>query len=456
MMTGGRHAELIWHRRSGKDEITLHATAIRAMERPATYWHMLPKKDQVRRAIWEAVNPHTGRRRIDEAFPHEIRSVTREHEMLIKFVNGSTWQALGSDNYEGSIGSPPAGIVYSEWPQAKPAARAYLRPILAENDGWQVFIGTPRGKNHGFKTFNAAKKNPQAFAQKLTAEQTSVFTAEQLEYEKRELIEEWGEDMGLALYEQEYLCSFDAAVLGAFYAAEARRLESEGRLTRVPHDPDHPVHVSTDIGHTDDCAIWWFQVINGEVRILECISESGKDPDWFCSQLLGKEVFINIVHGNIEVDFGKTIPEIAHRQEYTYGQVGLPHDARSKTYAAKGKSPLEQIAKVLGKIVGIVPNLGIQDGIQATRKLLARAWIDEGCDEGWEAVKQYHREWNEDKQCFSDNPVHDWTSHYSDALRYMAVMWEEKRAPKPKEPTKTLNNMTMNDLWNTQKSRRRI
>ena len=453
-MTGGKHAELIWHRRSGKDDISLHATAIKAMERPATYWHMLPKKNQVRTAIWEAVNPHTGMRRIDEAFPREIRASTREHEMLIKFKNGSTWQALGSDNYEGAIGSPPAGIVYSEWPQAKPQARAYLRPILVENDGWQLFIGTPRGKNHGYKTFRAAEKNVNAFAQKLTADQTSVFTKEQLEQEKQALIDEWGIDMGEALFEQEYYCSFEAAILGAFYTKEARELEKAGRLTDVEHDPDHEVYVACDIGRTDDTAIWWFQVINGEVRLLESISESGKDPDWFCSQLLGKEVHINIVQGEIVVDYGKDIPELAHRKAYRYGKVGLPHDARSKTYAAKGKSPLEQTVKALGNMVGIVPNLGKLDGIKATRQMLRRTWIDrDGCDDGWEAVKQYRREWSQDKQCFLDNDVHDWTSHYADGLRYVGVMWQEKVQPKEQEPVKTLNNMTMNDLWRTQKSR---
>lgn len=103
------HAELICHRRWGKDDICLHGTMVKMLERPATYWHMLPQANQVRRAIWEAVNPHTGRRRIDEAFPHELRDTTREQDMMIKFKNGSTWQALGSDNYEGSIGSPPTG-----------------------------------------------------------------------------------------------------------------------------------------------------------------------------------------------------------------------------------------------------------------------------------------------------------------------------------------------------------
>ena len=144
---GGRHMELVWHRRFGKDDVALHGTAVKAFERTANYWHMLPLANQARKAIWDAVNPRTGIRRIDEAFPQEIRSNTRDNDMLIRFINGSTWQVLGSDNFQSAIGSTPAGIVYSEWAQSNPSARGYLRPILTENGGGQGYITTPRGKN---------------------------------------------------------------------------------------------------------------------------------------------------------------------------------------------------------------------------------------------------------------------------------------------------------------------
>ncbi len=214
---GGKHAELIWHRRSGKDEIALHRTAVAAFERPATYWHMLPEAAQARKAIWDAVNPHTGIRRIDEAFPLTIRETTREHEMMIKFINGSTWQLVGSDNFNSLIGSPPAGIVYSEWALADPMARAILRPILAENNGWQIFITTPRGKNHAYTTYKAAKNDNDAFAQVLTARNTEAMSEEQLAKELASYKADFGADAGEALFEQEYLCSFEAAILGAYY-----------------------------------------------------------------------------------------------------------------------------------------------------------------------------------------------------------------------------------------------
>jgi hypothetical protein len=157
LASGGKRAVALWHRRAGKDDVCLHWAAVSVMEKPATYWHMLPEAAQARKAIWEAVNPHTGIRRIDEAFPHEIRETTREQEMMIKFKNGATWQVVGSDNYNSLIGSPPYGVIYSEWSVGDPSSWAYLRPILAENGGWAMFIYTARGKNHGYSMYNIAK-----------------------------------------------------------------------------------------------------------------------------------------------------------------------------------------------------------------------------------------------------------------------------------------------------------
>lgn len=212
---GGRRAVAVWHRRAGKDEVCLHWSAIAAMKRPATYWHMLPEANQARKAIWEAINPHTGKRRIDEAFPKEIRETSREQEMMIKFVNGSTWQVVGSDNYDSLVGSPPAGVVFSEWALAKPDAWAYLRPILAENGGWALFIYTPRGDNHGKSTYDLALIEPDWFCELLTADETGVFDPDTLEAERREMISQFGQSRGNALFKQEYYCSWVEAFEGA-------------------------------------------------------------------------------------------------------------------------------------------------------------------------------------------------------------------------------------------------
>lgn len=405
--SGGRHAELIWPRRHGKDEICLHWAAISAMTRPATYWHMLPQAAQARKAIWEAINPHTGRRRIDEAFPQEIRATTREQEMLIKFVNGSTWQVVGSDNYNSLVGSPPAGVVFSEWALANPSARAYLRPIMAENKGWQVYITTPRGKNHAYTTFKAAEQEPDCFAQRLTALSSGVFTVEELERERRAYVADYGPDMGSAMFEQEYLCSFDAAILGAIYGAELKDAEDAGRICDVPHDPSLPVHAVMDMGWSDDTAILFFQVAAGEVRIIDAYATHGQP----------------IAHYN----------EVLRAKPYKYGQIlWMPHDARAKSIQT-GRSAEEQF-RALGWQTRIVPELSLQDGVQAVRQTFPRLWISSGLEDFIGAVSQYQREWDDNRKMFTDKPRHDWTSHYADALRYLALVWRQEMAPK--EPPK--------------------
>ena len=228
---GGRHAELIWPRRAGKDAVCLHWAACASFERIANYWHMLPEYSQARKAIWDAVNPSTGKKRIDEAFPHELRRRVDNTKMTIEFVNGSTWQVVGSDNPDSLVGTTPAGIVYSEWALSNPNVRAYLRPIIAENNGWQAFITTPRGRNHAYTTFAAAEKNMRAgldvFAQRLDAYDCRTMTPAQLAAELKEYIDSFGEDYGRAKFEQEYLCSFDAAIMGAILARSIAAAEKE-------------------------------------------------------------------------------------------------------------------------------------------------------------------------------------------------------------------------------------
>ncbi len=138
LMGGGRRADVAAHRRWGKDEVALHFAADQAHRHVGVYWHMLPEAGQARKAIWDAVNPHTGRKRIDEAFPKTLRKSTRASEMAIEFKNGSIWQVVGSDNFDSLVGSSPVGVVFSEWALAKPDAWTYIRPILAENDGWNT------------------------------------------------------------------------------------------------------------------------------------------------------------------------------------------------------------------------------------------------------------------------------------------------------------------------------
>ena len=172
---GGKRACVIWHRRSGKDDVCLHWACEYLHRRVGEVWHMLPEANQARKAIWSAVTD--GRRRIDEAFPMELRETTRDMEMSIRFKNGSLWRCVGSDNYESLIGSSPIAVVFSEWSLSDPNSWAFLRPILLENDGVAIFITTPRGANHALKTLNLARREPDTwFSEVLTTKQTGVFS----------------------------------------------------------------------------------------------------------------------------------------------------------------------------------------------------------------------------------------------------------------------------------------
>lgn len=403
---GGKHAELIWHRRSGKDEISLHRAAVAAFERQANYWHMLPEAAQARKAIWDAVNPHSGKRRIDEAFPLPLRKTTRNQEMQIEFVNGSTWQVVGSDNFNSLVGSTPAGIVYSEWALANPSARAYLRPILAENGGWQIFITTPRGKNHAYSTLKAAEKEPGAFAQVLNAHQTGVFRPEQLEAERLSYIAEFGDDMGQAMYEQEYLCSFDAAILGAVLGRWMGKARAQGRMLEGGvFDPEGaPVDISSDLGFRDTAAWWFWQARRDGFGIVGYEGASGRDADdW--------------------IDF---LRAYLKQRGFKLGIIWLPHDARNKTFSAR-HSPLERFIEAFGADhVRIVPMTKIEHRTNAARRVVGRCWFDEiECQEGIEGLTSWHYDYDEITRTFSKEPKHDWASHPGDAFSYGAQMMEE-------------------------------
>ena len=201
---GGKRAVLVWPRRHGKDDVCLHLTAIQLMKKPGTYWHMLPQYSQARKAIWDAVDAHTGIRRIDWAFPKEIRSSTNDTEMKIVFKNGSVWQLCGSDNYDSLVGSGCAGIVFSEYALCKPESWGYLKPILDENGGWAVFNSTVRGQNHFTQLAHYAVGNKEWLYSNVKASEAGVFSPEQLQKIKEEYISQYGKENGEGMFLQEY------------------------------------------------------------------------------------------------------------------------------------------------------------------------------------------------------------------------------------------------------------
>lgn len=396
--SGKKRAVLVWHRRSGKDDLCLRYLSMAAFERIGSYYYLLPEASQARKAIFDAVDPNTGHRRIDDAFPHSLRSATREQDMLIRFVNGSTFQVLGSDNYNSLMGSPPVGVVFSEWSLADPRAWPFIRPILAENGGWAIFNGTPRGKNHHYHLLKQAQANPDTwFSQVLPATETSVFTEAQLHEEREGYIAEHGLDDGEALYSQEYLCSFEAALVGAYYRDECGSIERTGRRRAVHVEPNLPVHTAWDLGGgglSGATSIWFIQIVGNEVRLVDYHGSNGHGLPYYAKLLKEKP--------------------------YTYGSHLWPHDGEHPAFVDDGTRA--QVAENLGIKPIVIPKGVLADGIQATRDLLARVVIDkERCNDGWEGLTNYQREWDARLKVFRNAPRKDWASHPADALRTLAT-----------------------------------
>jgi phage terminase large subunit len=437
---GGRHAELVWHRRAGKDELGLHWTAVSSFQRVGTYWYMLPQYNQARKAVWMAVNPHTGRRRIDEAFPKELRRTTRDQEMVIEFVNGSTFQVVGSDNPDSLVGSPPVGCVYSEWPLSNPDVRAYLRPIFLENGGWQIFNGTPRGRNHALRTLNSARTDPDAFAQVLAATDTGILSAAQLEKELAAYIADFGDDYGRSKFEQEYLCSFDAANLGAILARQIGLAERNGRIRPdVDLDPlGQPIEISADIGRRDTATWWFWQPAIGGYRVIDHDSGWGIDAEEWCARLKRK----------LE-------PYAIPGRKSALGRIWLPHDARAKTFSAK-RSAVEIFVDEFGADrVSITPNSSKADRINAARVLTPRVEFNsDRCEKGLDALRSWSFEYDEDKRTFSSEPLHDWASHDGDGYSYGCLIMQLASPPPP--PPEAMRGITvgqpsvsLDELWRT-------
>jgi phage terminase large subunit len=398
---GFRKFCLVWHRRAGKDDFGLHSTAVEAHARVGNYWHMLPQYGQARKAIWEAINPHTGRRRIDEAFPDELCEIKRETDMTIRFRNGSQWNVVGSDNYDSLVGTPPVGVIFSEWALAKPEAYAFLRPILAENNGFAMFLYTPRGPNHGLKTYQMACASPDWFCQLLTVDDTGAMPQSTLDTELREYISEWGPEMGKAFYQQEYYCSFEAAIVGAVYGEQLSQLRQRGGICRVPIDPAYEVGTMWDLGYTDHTAIWFFQLVGREVRFVDYYEAGGVDLSHYRDILKRR----------------------AEEGGYRYSRTTMyfPHDVEQHELIV-GKSRRVALLE-MGIPVVTVPLHDPMDGISAVRANFHRFVFDaERCAQGLNALSLYHFEWDTTKRIFSPKPVHDWTSHPADALRTGCAM----------------------------------
>lgn len=398
----------IAHRRWGKDEIVLNGFRELSQKRVGTYWHCFPEYAQARKAIWNGINGHTGKRRIDEAFPPEIRKRINDNDMFIETVWGSTWQLLGSDRYDATVGSGPVGIAYSEWALCNPAAWAYHKPMIEETDGTAAFITTPRGNNHAKTMYQRAVGNDHWFAELSSVLATGALSKEQLAESLSEYQDLYGIDLGRAMFEQEYYCSFAGAMVGAYWGAEMAQAERDGRVGVVPINEKYPVHTAWDLGKASNNPIWCFQVINGVPHIVDFYRPESDDLEQWILWL--KE------------------------RGYT-GNDYVPHDAMHTEWGS-GRTRIAMLQDLKRRPVRVA-KVSVADGINAGRETIKKARFDvERCGLGIEGLKNYRREWDDELKTFRENPVKDWAEHIGSAFRYLGLAWQEVAKEEATEPAK--------------------
>ena len=410
-----RWAVIVAHRRCGKTVSCINDLIYKALtegKEDGRYAYLAPYYAQAKSIAFDYLM----------RFSEPVRANHNVSELWVELINGARIRLFGADNADSLRGLYLDGVVLDEYADMKPSIwGAVLRPLLADRKGWAVFIGTPKGHNSFWDVYNQATKDPKWYAKTLRASQTGLLDQDELDDAKKMM----SEDQYLAEFE----CDFESAIMGAYYGKEMRSIVDAGRITTIEYDRMFPVHTAWDLGYSDDTTIWWFQVVHGELRFLDYHSSNGHNIPYYV--------------------------DVIKSRDYVYGTHWLPHDARAKTLASGGKSIIEQLSEKIDiKSFRIVPSLSLQDGIQAVRMALTRSWFDFKCDDGIECLKQYQREYDDDKKMFRDKPRHDWTSHGADAFRMLAIAWREEEKTLPVDNTIRglsvgKNDATLNDMWNT-------
>jgi hypothetical protein len=367
-------------------------------KRVGSYYYTFPEFKQGRKILWDGMDK-TGMKFLDH-FPLELRAgKPNDTEMKLRYKNGSIFQVIGSDDFNSVMGTNPVGIVFSEYSLQNPHCWSYFRPILAENGGWAIFNFTPRGENHAYDLYELAKNDPNWFCQTLTVDDTKAIPADVLDQERREIIRLDGND---ALFQQEYFCNFTVPIAGAYYSEQITTAYQEGRMGNVPYEDRVPVNTWWDLGLNDLMAIWFVQVIGSEVRVIDYYQNTGQGFPHYAGVL--KE------------------------RGYIYGDHIAPHDIEVKELGT-GQSRKEA-AKSLGINFKTAPNMPIMEGINAGRSMFRKCWFDKTkCAVGINALKNYRKEYNEQKKTYLNHPYHDWTSNAADAFRYGALSLNFKLSP---------------------------
>ena len=391
---------LVCHRGFGKTVLAVNELLRFGVDHAGTdYAYVAPFRTQAKDIAWDKVLKPYGALIPGATF--------NESELRCTLPNESSAQLFGGENAHRLRGMHLSGVVLDEFAQMRPNLwKEIIFPALQRRHGFAIFIGTPLGKNHFYDLYQWAQHQPDWYADTWPASRSNVFTLEQLE--------EFRRTQGPDLYAQEYECSWEAAIHGAYYARQIEEARQAGRVRHIPWEPAVPVDTWWDLGWSDATAIIFGQRMGREIRLIDYLEGYGQNLAYYASQLASKG--------------------------YLYGTHYLPHDAGHHELGS-GKTLDEQL-----RMLGVKPAqvLGANepiDGINQARLIFPRVFFDaDKCSRLVDALGSYRAEWDDKRQDFKDKPLHDWTSHAADAFRYMAITLRDLKGPQPltREPARNL------------------
>lgn len=369
---------LVIHRRAGKTVSSLNHLQRDALQIPnSRFAYIAPTYKQAKMIAWDIIKEYS----------RPIPGIKyNESELRVDYPNGARIQLFGADNPDSLRGLALWGVVFDEYSQQPSSIfPEIIRPALADNKGYAIWIGTPKGHNSFYDLYQTAQQDDKWLGLMLTVEDTGVIDQDELDDAKKV--------MSRDEFNQEWYCSFEANIRGAYYSDQIEAAR-KGRITRVPYDESILVNTVWDLGIGDATSIIFFQQVGAEIRVIDYYENSGE----------GLRHYANVLK----------------EKGYSYDTHYAPHDIQVKELGT-GLTRLEQ-AGSLGIDFTVVKNIGIADGINAARSIFNRVWFDEEAAKPLiEALSLYHKEWDDKRGVFRSRPRHDWTSHAADAFRYMAV-----------------------------------
>lgn len=372
----------VWHRRAGKTFYSVLAQVIRCIQSDKDdhrAFYIAPTFKQAKAIAWDMAR----------GFLRGVPGITfNESELRIDFPNGARLQLLGAEQYDSLRGRYADDIVVDETALVPGVAwTQVMSPMLADRQGRCTFIGTPAGRMnllYELYTYATTSGDPEWSADVLTYKDTNVLDTREVERMRRQMRHEE--------FEQELMCSWDAALRGAYYLQEMKKVDESGRITSIAYDSALPVTVALDLGWSDETVAVFHQSVGNEHRIIKCQAYTQT-----------------------------AIPDIIrhwHTLPFNIDQVLLPHDA--KVHELSTGTTREEVFLNHGCNVQIVSKLDIHEGIDQVRRALPHTWFDQdGTRTLIEALRAYRSEYDEVKNVHSTRPVHNWASHYADAVRYL-------------------------------------